>query len=60
MKIQNARAVITGGASGLGHATARHLVAQGARVVLLDVQEEQGRAAARRWVPTRISYAATS
>jgi NAD(P)-dependent dehydrogenase (short-subunit alcohol dehydrogenase family) len=46
MKIQNARAVITGGASGLGHATARHLVAQGARVVLLDVQEEQGRAAA--------------
>lgn len=46
MKIQNARAVITGGASGLGHATAHHLVAHGARVVLLDVQEKQGRAAA--------------
>ena len=46
MKIQNARAVITGGASGLGQATARHLIAQGARVVLLDVQAEQGRAAA--------------
>ena len=46
MKIQNARAVITGGASGLGHATARHLIAQGARAVLLDVQEEQGHAAA--------------
>ncbi len=46
MKIQDARAVITGGASGLGHATARHLLAQGARVALLDVQEEAGRAAA--------------
>ncbi len=46
MKIQNARAVITGGASGLGQATARHLIAQGARAVLLDVQEEQGHAAA--------------
>jgi NAD(P)-dependent dehydrogenase (short-subunit alcohol dehydrogenase family) len=46
MKIQDARAVITGGASGLGHATASHLLAQGARVALLDVQEEAGRAAA--------------
>ena len=46
MKIQDARAVITGGASGLGHATARHLLAQGAKVALLDVQEEAGRAAA--------------
>lgn len=46
MKIQNARAIITGGASGLGHATARYLIAQGAHVVLLDIQDEQGRAAA--------------
>ena len=46
MKIQHARAAITGGASGLGQATARHLIAQGARVALLDVQDEAGRAAA--------------
>jgi NAD(P)-dependent dehydrogenase (short-subunit alcohol dehydrogenase family) len=46
MKIQDARAVITGGASGLGHATARHLIAQGARCVLLDLQEDSGHAAA--------------
>lgn len=46
MKIQDARAVITGGASGLGHATARHLIAQGGRVVLLDVHDGPGRAAA--------------
>lgn len=47
MKIENIRAVITGGASGLGHATARHLIARGARVALLDVHEERGRAAAQ-------------
>jgi len=46
MKIADARAVITGGASGLGHAVARHLVAAGGRVTLLDVQEGPGQAAA--------------
>ncbi len=46
MKISDARAVITGGASGLGHAVARHLVAAGGKVVLLDVQDGPGRAAA--------------
>jgi len=46
MKISDARAVITGGASGLGLAVARHLVAAGGKVVLLDVQESQGRSAA--------------
>lgn len=45
MKIENARAVVTGGASGLGHAVARHLVALGAKVVMLDVQEGVGSAA---------------
>jgi NAD(P)-dependent dehydrogenase (short-subunit alcohol dehydrogenase family) len=46
VKIQDARAVITGGASGLGHAVARHIVASGGKVILLDVQEGPGRAAA--------------
>jgi NAD(P)-dependent dehydrogenase (short-subunit alcohol dehydrogenase family) len=46
MKISNARAVITGGASGLGLAVARHLSAGGGKVALLDVQEGPGRAAA--------------
>jgi NAD(P)-dependent dehydrogenase (short-subunit alcohol dehydrogenase family) len=46
MKIQDARAVVTGGASGLGHAVARHFADAGGRVVLLDVQEGPGRAAA--------------
>jgi NAD(P)-dependent dehydrogenase (short-subunit alcohol dehydrogenase family) len=46
MKIKDARAAVTGGASGLGLAVARHLVAAGGKVVLLDVQEGPGRAAA--------------
>jgi NAD(P)-dependent dehydrogenase (short-subunit alcohol dehydrogenase family) len=46
MKIKDARAVVTGGASGLGNAVARHIVAQGGRVAILDVQEGPGRAAA--------------
>ncbi|MGB6603120.1 MAG: SDR family NAD(P)-dependent oxidoreductase [Steroidobacteraceae bacterium] len=46
MKIQDARAVVTGGASGLGHAVARHVTASGGQAVLLDVQEGPGRTAA--------------
>ena len=40
-------AVITGGASGLGEASARMLAGQGARVALFDLQRERGEAIAR-------------
>jgi NAD(P)-dependent dehydrogenase (short-subunit alcohol dehydrogenase family) len=46
MKIAEARAVVTGGASGLGNAVARHVAAAGGQVTLLDIQEGPGRAAA--------------
>lgn len=39
-------AVVTGGASGLGAATARRLAAHGVRVALFDLNEEQGKALA--------------
>ncbi|MDP6705846.1 MAG: SDR family oxidoreductase [Alphaproteobacteria bacterium] len=39
-------ALITGGASGLGEATARLLAAEGAAVVLTDIQDEKGEAVA--------------
>ena len=39
-------AVITGGASGMGAATVRKFVDEGARVVIADVQAEKGRALA--------------
>jgi NAD(P)-dependent dehydrogenase (short-subunit alcohol dehydrogenase family) len=46
MKIAEARAVVTGGASGLGNAVARHVAAAGGEVTLLDIQDGPGRAAA--------------
>jgi NAD(P)-dependent dehydrogenase (short-subunit alcohol dehydrogenase family) len=55
VKIQDARAVVTGGASGLGHAVARHITAGGGQAVLLDVQEGPGRAAAAA-LGTRASF----
>jgi len=47
MKISDARAVVTGGASGLGQAVARHVIAQGGSVAILDVQDAPGQQAAR-------------
>lgn len=44
MNIQGKVAVVTGGASGLGAATASYLLAQGAQVVLVDMNTEQGQA----------------
>lgn len=47
MKLDNTvSAVITGGASGLGAATARLLASKGVRVALFDLQEEKGGALA--------------
>jgi NAD(P)-dependent dehydrogenase (short-subunit alcohol dehydrogenase family) len=47
MKISGATAVITGGASGLGRATAERLSAGGARVALLDLPKSPGADVAR-------------
>ena len=47
MEIKGKVFIVTGGASGLGAGTARMLVAEGARVVLADVQDEAGNALAR-------------
>ena len=46
MKLSDTAAVITGGASGLGEATARYFAAQGAQVTLLDRDTERGEAVA--------------
>jgi len=46
MKLKQVKALVTGGASGLGFAVARHLIANGAKVALLDINDEAGNAAA--------------
>ena len=43
MEIQGVGAVVTGGASGLGEATARALAARGARVAILDLGRSKGK-----------------
>ena len=44
MEIKGIAAIVTGGASGLGGATAQMLAAKGAKVAILDLNEEAGRA----------------
>lgn len=46
MKIDGEAAVVTGGASGLGGATARMLAQAGAKVTIFDLNEEVGKATA--------------
>jgi NAD(P)-dependent dehydrogenase (short-subunit alcohol dehydrogenase family) len=61
MEIENNVFVVTGGASGLGAATARMIVARGGKVVLADMNVEAGNAyatelgAAARFVATDVS-----
>jgi len=42
MKIKNSKAIITGGVSGLGEATARAIVDAGGQVAIIDLDEEKG------------------
>jgi NAD(P)-dependent dehydrogenase (short-subunit alcohol dehydrogenase family) len=47
MELNNTSSVVTGGASGLGEATARELSARGVKVVLADLNDEKGAALAK-------------
>jgi NAD(P)-dependent dehydrogenase (short-subunit alcohol dehydrogenase family) len=51
MKTSDLKALVTGGASGLGLAVARRIVADGGRVALLDLQDEAGARAAAELGP---------
>ncbi|MEK7293141.1 MAG: SDR family NAD(P)-dependent oxidoreductase [Actinomycetota bacterium] len=47
MDINGASAIVTGGASGIGAATARQLANRGARVIVADLQEDKGKQLAK-------------
>lgn len=42
MKIESCRAIVTGGASGLGEAVVRHIIEKGGKTVILDQSAENG------------------
>jgi NAD(P)-dependent dehydrogenase (short-subunit alcohol dehydrogenase family) len=46
MNLEGSSSIVTGGASGIGEASARQLVEAGSRVVIADLQEERGSALA--------------
>ena len=46
MSLEGASAIVTGGASGIGQASARQLAEIGARVIIADLQEDHGTAVA--------------
>ena len=43
LRLSNKVAVITGGASGIGAGTVERFIAEGARCVVADIQEEAGK-----------------
>ncbi|WP_324788277.1 SDR family NAD(P)-dependent oxidoreductase [Streptomyces sp. H51] len=47
LSLQGKSAIVTGGASGIGEAITKLFVARGARVVIVDLQQEAGEALAR-------------
>lgn len=47
MDVNGSSAIVTGGASGLGEATVRLLTERGARVAVLDLQDDKGEALAK-------------
>jgi len=58
MRLKDKVAIVTGGAHGIGLATARRYVAEGARVVIADIDAAAGEAAART-LGTACRFAAT-
>ena len=48
MEIKGTSAIVTGGASGLGEATANLLASRGSRIVVLDMQDDRGEAVAAK------------
>ena len=59
MQLSNVRAIVTGGASGLGLAVAKYLVAHGGKVALFDINDEKGAAAVAELGANNVHYLRT-
>ena len=59
MQLSDIRAIVTGGVSGLGLAVAEHLVANGGRVALFDVNDDKGAAAVASLGENKVRYIRT-
>jgi NAD(P)-dependent dehydrogenase (short-subunit alcohol dehydrogenase family) len=55
-ELENRVAIVTGGASGIGAATVRLFVENGARVVIADMQHERGEALSRELAPNAVFH----
>jgi NAD(P)-dependent dehydrogenase (short-subunit alcohol dehydrogenase family) len=58
MRLEGAQALVAGGASGLGAATARELAARGARVAIVDLDGDRAAALAKELGDGHVSYRA--
>ncbi|MGP4071185.1 3-hydroxyacyl-CoA dehydrogenase [Piscibacillus sp. B03] len=59
MELKDRVAFVTGGASGLGEATVRNLVQNGAKVVIADLQEEKGQALVEELGSDQVQFVTT-
>lgn len=60
MELSQTIAIVTGGASGLGEATARRLVEAGGKVAIFDLNEERGQALVKELGNTSAMYLQTN
>src|SRR4051794_41936521 len=58
MRLEGAQALVAGGASGLGAATARELAARGARVAVVDLDGDRAAALCEELGDEHVSYKA--
>lgn len=60
MKTSEVIAIVTGGASGLGEATTRHLVEKGGKVAIFDLNDQRGQALVEELGPDQVVYFQTN
>ena len=56
MRLENQVAIVTGAAQGIGKGVAKAMAAEGARVVLVDIDKEKGEAAANELSGSRFEF----